>query len=232
MKKTLSSFMGCFASLAMTIALATSCGNPQPTHVIFETTMGNLDFVLYEETPLHKANFIEHVNAGDWDGMTFNRVIKDFMIQGGISDREYETNPKYTEVERSSYSVPGEFRLEDGIYHRKGVLGAGRADDDINPEQSSYQMQIYVTWGRVFDDAMIDSVQARLDRQTGGKVKLSDDMIQTYKTIGGTPHLDGQYTLFGEVAEGMDVFEKIITTPTDSLDAPLTPVVITKAYVK
>ena len=221
----------CLIAGAFTLA-ALSCGDSRETHVIFETTMGDLDFLLYEETPLHKANFIEHVGNHDYDGMTFNRVIKDFMIQGGISDTEYETNPIYTSQPRENYSVPGEFRLEDGIYHRKGVLGAGRADNDVNPTMSSYQMQIYVTWGRVFDDAGLDRTQERIDRETGGKIKLTEEMREVYKTIGGTPHLDGQYTVFGEVAEGMDVFERIINTPTDSLDAPLTPVVITRAYVK
>ncbi len=202
------------------------------TRVVFETSLGNLEFSLYDETPLHKANFISHVENGDFDGMTFNRVIKDFMIQGGISDYDYENLPQYTQAERSSYSVDPEFRFEQGIIHRKGVLGAGRADDDVNPEQSSYQMQIYVTWGKVFDDEGLDKTQERLDRQTGGKIKLTDEMREIYKTVGGTPHLDGQYTIFGELADGWDVFEKIITTPTDSQDAPLDPVIIKHAFVK
>ena len=200
------------------------------THVVFETSLGDLDFVLYDETPLHKENFLSHVEAGDFDGMTFNRVIRDFMIQGGISDSDYETLPQYTGVPRSEYSVDPEFRFEQGIIHKKGVLGAGRADDDVNPEQSSYQMQIYVTWGKVFDDAGLDKTQERLDRQTGGKIKLTEDMRTIYKTRGGTPHLDGQYTIFGELSKGWDVFESIITTPTDESDAPLTPVIIQKAY--
>lgn len=218
-----------------TILLAlmlTSCCKDKRSHVVFETTLGKLEFVLYDETPLHKENFIKHVSAHDFDGMTFNRVIKDFMIQGGISDYEYETSPKYTSVDRSTYSVDPEFRFEQGIIHRKGVLGAGRADDNINPGQSSYEMQIYVTWGKVFDEEGLDAVQARLDRQTGGRIKLTPEMREIYKTVGGTPHLDGQYTIFGEVSDGMDVFEKIINTPTDSTDAPIQDVVIVKAYQK
>ncbi|MCQ2133706.1 MAG: peptidylprolyl isomerase [Bacteroidales bacterium] len=197
--------------------------------VTFETSMGDMTFLLYNETPRHKDNFLSHVSKGDFDGMTFNRVIKDFMIQGGISDTDYETLPQYTSVPREEYSVDPEFRFEQGIIHRKGVLGAGRADDDVNPGQSSYQMQIYVTWGKVFDDEGLDRTQERLDRQTGGRIKLTDEMREVYKTVGGTPHLDGQYTIFGEIVEGWDVFENIINTQTDSSDAPLVPVVIRKA---
>ena len=103
---------------------------------------------------------------------------------------------------------------------------------DVNPEQRSSAMQFYIVWGRVFDDDGLDHEQERLDQRTGGRVKLTPEMREEYKTIGGTPHLDGQYTVFGEVVSGLDVVDAIQHVETDENDRPLHDVRILRAYLK
>ena len=130
------------------------------------------------------------------------------------------------------YTVPAEFRLEEGIFHRRGTLAGARESDDVNPEQRSSAMQFYIVWGRVFNDPGLDLVQERLDRQTNGRVKLTPEMRKVYKTVGGTPHLDGQYTVFGEVVSGLDVVDAIQHVATDENDRPIQDVRILRAYIK
>lgn len=197
-----------------------------------ETTMGTIELKLYNETPLHRDNFIKIAKAGQFDSLLFHRVIKDFMIQGGDPDSKHAEPGVLLGDGDLDYMVPAEFRLEQGIYHKRGVLAAAREGDDVNPEQSSSAMQFYITWGRVFDEEGIEEQQKRLDQRTGGKVKLTDEMKHTYMTTGGTPHLDGQYTVFGEVLSGMDVVDAIQNVDTDENDRPLKDVRIIKVTVR
>lgn len=158
--------------------------------------------------------------------------IKDFMIQGGDPDSKNAAPGMMLGEGDRPYKVPAEFRIADGIFHRRGVLAAAREGDDVNPERASSAMQFYIVWGQVFDDEWLDRIQARLDMYTDSTVKLTQEMREVYKTIGGTPHLDGQYTVFGEVISGLDVVDAIQNMPTDSLDRPLQDVRILKAYLK
>lgn len=200
--------------------------------VVMETTMGTIELKLYDQTPLHRDNFISLVKEGAYDSLLFHRVIRDFMIQGGDPDSKHaEPGVMLGEGDRP-YTVPAEFRLEDGIFHRRGVLAAAREGDDVNPGQSSSAMQFYIVWGRVFDDETLDRLQERLDQRTGGRIKLTPGMREAYKTQGGTPHLDGQYTVFGEVTKGMEVVDAIQQVATDENDRPLEDVRILKAYLK
>ena len=224
-----------FAGFALLIALmmlaAVSCQKKKEV-VVMETTEGTIVLKLYDQTPLHRDNFRSLVAEGAFDSLLFHRVIQDFMIQGGDPDSKYaEPGVLLGEGDRD-YTVPAEFRLEDGIFHRRGVLAGAREGDDVNPEQRSSAMQFYIVWGKIFDDAGLDKVQERLDNRTGGRVKLTPEMREVYKTVGGTPHLDGQYTVFGEVVSGLDVVDAIQRVPTDENDRPLTDVRILKAYLQ
>ena len=224
-----------FAGFALLVAImmlaAVSCQKKEEV-VVMETTEGTIVLKLYDQTPLHRDNFRSLVAEGAFDSLLFHRVIQDFMIQGGDPDSKYaEPGVLLGEGDRD-YTVPAEFRLEDGIFHRRGVLAGAREGDDVNPEQRSSAMQFYIVWGKIFDDAGLDKVQERLDNRTGGRVKLTPEMREVYKTVGGTPHLDGQYTVFGEVVSGLDVVDAIQRVPTDENDRPLTDVRIIKAYLQ
>ena len=193
-----------------------------------ETTLGNIELKLYNETPLHRDNFISLVKEHAYDSLLFHRVIPNFMIQGGDPDsKNAEPGAMLGEGDRP-YTVPAEFRLDKGIFHRRGVLAAAREGDDVNPEQRSSAMQFYIVWGRVFDDERLDRLQERL----AGKVTFTPEMRETYNTVGGTPHLDGQYTVFGEVISGLDVVDAIQNVATDENDRPLDDVRIIRAYLK
>ena len=197
-----------------------------------ETTMGNIELKLYNETPLHRDNFISLVKESAYDSLLFHRVIRDFMIQGGDPDSKNAEPGALLGEGDLPYTIPSEFRLNKGIFHRRGVLAAAREGDDVNPEQRSSAMQFYIVWGRVFDDESLDRLQERLDQFTGGKVKLTPQMREAYRTVGGTPHLDGQYTVFGEVVSGLEVVEAIQNVATDHNDRPLDDIRIIRAYLK
>lgn len=201
-------------------------------HVVMETTMGTIELKLYDETPLHRDNFIQLVKENAFDSLLFHRVIQDFMIQGGDPDSKYAAPGAVLGDGDRPYTLPAEFRLEQGIYHRRGVIASAREGDDVNPEQRSSAMQFYIVWGRIFDDAGLDKVQERLDQRTGGRVRLTPEMREVYKTVGGTPHLDGQYTVWGEVVNGLDVVDAIQRVPTDTNDRPLEDVRILRTYLK
>ena len=209
-----------------------SACNKKEDHVVLETTMGTIELKLYDATPLHRDNFRNLVREGAYDSLLFHRVIKDFMIQGGDPDSKNAAPGSLLGDGDKPYTVPAEFRLDEGIFHRRGVLAAAREGDDVNPEQRSSAMQFYIVWGRVFDEAGLDQIQERLDRRTGGRVKLTPEMREVYKTTGGTPHLDGQYTVFGEVVSGLDVVDAIQQVATDDNDRPLEDVRIIRAYLK
>ena len=194
--------------------------------------MGTIEVMLYNQSPQHRDNFLSLVEEGAYDSLLFHRVIKDFMIQGGDPESRNAVKGQLLGDGDRPYTLPAEFRLEEGIYHRRGALAAAREGDDVNPEQRSSAMQFYIVWGRVFDDERLDYIQQRMDEFTGGKVKYTEEMRESYKTVGGTPHLDGMYTVFGEVVSGLDVVDAIQQVATDDNDRPLDDVRILKAYVK
>lgn len=219
------------ASLLAGVLCLSAC-NEKEEHVVLETTMGTIELKLYDATPLHRDNFRNLVREGAYDSLLFHRVIKDFMIQGGDPDSKNAAPGMLLGEGDKPYTVPAEFRLDEGIFHRRGVLAAAREGDDVNPEQRSSAMQFYIVWGRVFDEAGLDQIQERLDRRTSGRVKLTPEMREVYKMTGGTPHLDGQYTVFGEVVSGLDVVDAIQQVATDDNDRPLEDVRIIRAYLK
>ena len=217
-------------SFLLVFILLLPCSAQERAEVLLETTEGNIRIELYNETPLHRDNFMKLVKMQVYDSLLFHRVIKDFMIQGGDLNSKHAQPGQRLGTGDLDYTIEPEFRLPQ-IFHRRGVVAAAREPDEVNPEQRSGACQFYIVWGRVFDDVNIGRVQERLDATTHGKVQLTPEMIEVYKTVGGTPHLDGQYTVFGEVTEGLAVVDKIQQAATDRFNRPYNDVRIIKATI-
>lgn len=211
-------------------AVASYSQDAQRYRVLMETNAGNITLELYDETPLHRDNFVKLVKNGFYDGVLFHRVIKDFMIQGGDPDSRNAVAGQELGNGEEKYRIPAEICFPK-IYHKRGALAAAREPDYANPQRESSACQFYIVYGQVFNDPMLERVQQRISQNTDGTVVLTDEQREVYKTVGGTPHLDGQYTVFGEVVEGMDVVEKIQAVATDSNDRPLDDVRIIRATV-
>ena len=194
---------------------ASKCSANKETVVVIKTSMGTIKAKLYNDTPQHRDNFIKLVNEGWYNGSPFHRVIKDFMIQGG-QNADGRLDPGYT--------VPAEFK--DNHFHKKGALAAARQPDQVNPKKASSGSQFYIVQGKVYDDKWLDMFENR-----SGKV-LSAKQRQAYKTVGGTPHLDGDYTVFGEVTEGLDVVDKIAAVKTGRMDVPVEAVTIISVTIE
>ena len=220
-----------FIAIIMALTLnANAQDNNKCKEVLLETTAGNIRLKLYNETPLHRDNFIKLVNLHVYDSLLFHRVIKDFMIQCGDPKSKDAKPGDFLGEGDLDWTVEQELRLPQ-LYHRRGVLAAAREPDSDNPYRESSACHFYLAWGKTFTDAELDKMQQRLDTLYGYRVKITPEMRETYKTIGGIPHLDGGYTVFGEIAEGLDVLEKIQQTATDENDRPLEDVRILKATV-
>jgi len=174
------------------------------------TEYGKMTAVLYNETPLHRDNFVKLVKEGWFNNSPFHRVINKFMIQGG-QNADGRLDP--------GYKVPAEFVAAK--YHKKGALAAARQADQVNPEKASSGSQFYIVQGGPVTAQALEVSGAR----TG--VKYTPDQIKTYTSVGGTPHLDGGYTVFGEVIEGLDVIDKIAAVKTGPGDVPVKPVTMT-----
>ena len=210
-----------------------ACGSAMAqdrAEVEFQTSEGNIRIALFNETPQHRDNFMKLVRMEFYDSLLFHRVIKDFMIQGGDLHSKHAAPGKMLGEGELDYTIEPEFRLPQ-IYHRRGVIASARESDRVNPERRSGAAQFYIVWGKVYDDKRLAKVQERLDSATNGQVKLTPEMIETYKTVGGTPHLDGQYTVFGEVTQGLDIVERIMQVETDKNDRPLNDVRILKVKI-
>ena len=222
--------------LAAVAFVACSHQTPAPKRVALETTVGKIVVELSDLTPLHRDNFVALAEEGYFDSLLFHRVIENFMIQGGdprtrtISGREFDANGPETGDPRYWEEIDAEINFPT-LYHRRGALAAAREGDMVNPLRRSSRTQFYIVWGRTFTDEQLDAQQQRISRSTQGKVILPDSIREVYKTIGGTPHLDGQYTVFGHVVEGLEIVDAIQRTQTDSLDRPVEDVRILKATV-
>ena len=190
------------------------CAQTSTTEVLLETTMGNIRIALYDETPQHRDNFLKLTKMGSYDSLLFHRVIKDFMVQSGDIFSKNAKPGQLLGMGDYDYTQESEFRLPK-IFHRRGVVAAAREGDEKNPERRSGASQFYIVWGKIYDDRRLDYTQMKLDSITNGEVQLTPEMREVYKTIGGTPHLDGQYTVFGEVTEGLDLIEKMQLVETD-----------------
>ena len=191
--------------------------------VLLQTNYGNITVRLSDSTPLHRDNFLKLVKVGFYDSVLFHRVIKNFMIQSGDPDSKHAAAGQPLGNGGPSYRVPADFRAT--LFHKKGVIAAARDD---NPEKASSGGQFYIVLGKVFTNAGLDSVETF--RLKGRKIPAAQREV--YTTIGGTPHLDQNYTVFGEVVKGLDVVDKIASVETSKgmdRDRPIEDVRIIKA---
>ena len=216
--------------LAFALMVCSAKGQTSTSEVLLETTAGNIRIALFDETPQHRDNFLKLIQEQVYDSLLFHRVIKDFMIQAGDLHSKHAQPGQRLGSGDFNYPVEAEFRLPK-IFHRRGMVAMAREGDRVNPEQRSSACQFYIVWGRVYNDAGLVKVQERLDRTTQGRVQLTPEMQEVYKTVGGVPHLDGQYTVFGEVVEGLDVVDRIQQSATDEYDRPLKDIRILRATV-
>ena len=195
--------------LILCIFLGMAAQAQNETKVLIKTTMGDITVMLYDDTPLHRDNFIKLVNEGWYNGSPFHRVIKDFMIQGGQNaDGRLDPN----------YKIPAE--IKSNHFHKKGALAAARQADQVNPQKMSSGSQFYIVQGQVWNETQLNMFESRYSKVFNAKQR------QTYQSIGGTPHLDGDYTVFGEVVEGLDVVDRIAAVKTGYMDVPVDPVTI------
>jgi cyclophilin family peptidyl-prolyl cis-trans isomerase len=193
--------------------------------VLIQTSMGDMLIRLSDSTPLHRDNFIKLVKQHYYDSVLFHRVINNFMIQGGDPDSKNAPAGKPLGEGGPSYTVPAEIRTS--LFHKKGVIAAARQGDNVNPQKASNGSQFYITQGKKFTDGALDTLETY--RLNGRKIPA--DQREAYKTVGGTPHLDQGYTVFGEVVDGLDVIDKIAAVPTSKSadrDRPLENVMIVK----
>ncbi len=212
---------------AIPLLLSAQAENGPRRRMTMETSKGTIRIELYNETPLHRDNFIRLAKEGFYDGLLFHRVISSFMIQGGDPASRNAEKGARLGASADTATIPAEIRFPT-LFHKRGALCAAREGDNGNPQRASSASQFYIVYGTRFNDEMLDQVQARLDRTTQGTVKLTDDVREAYKAKGGTPHLDGQYTVFGEVTEGMDVVKEIQWADTDENDRPIEDIQIIK----
>lgn len=199
-----------FLFLCLCAAFCFNACNSGPTYAIIETDYGNMKVLLYDSTPRHKENFVKLAKEGFYDDLLFHRIISGFMIQGG--DPESRNAPAGVSLGNGGpgYTLDHEI----GSPHFKGTLAAARQSDFVNPEKKSSGSQFYVVQGRPVNDQFLDQIEQRMG------IKYNEAQRKKYKEVGGTPNLDNEYTVFGEVVEGMEVIDKIAAVPTGAADRP------------
>ena len=235
------------------------------------TSEGRMVFELYNDTPLHRDNFLKLVNDKTYEGLLFHRVIKNFMIQGGDPDSKSAAPGQRLGSGDVGYTLPAEF-VYPTYFHKRGVLSAARQGDQVNPERRSSGCQFYIVWGDVYTPQQLQQFEARQNQARGQQIfdqlaqqhvdsiramyarndqqglmalqnklaaetdarlkeepgfRFTEEQTAAYTSVGGTPHLDGQYTVFGEVVSGLEVVGRIQEVATDSSDRPLEDVKMT-----
>lgn len=215
--------------LSLLLCLTLSAKKEKQTRVEMLTSKGVIVLKLYNETPIHRDNFIKLVKEGYYNDLLFHRVIEDFMIQGGDPDSRDAAPGKLLGEGGPDYTLPAEIKFPQ-IYHKRGVLAAAREGDMTNPQRRSSASQFYIVWGKTFSRDEIDKIADHVKRTTGQT--MPDDIKAYYMHHGGTPHLDGAYTVFGEVVKGIEVVNAIQQVATDRNDRPLEDIKILRAKIK
>ena len=190
--------------------------------LLIRTDSGDMVLRLYDSTPLHRDNFLKLVRSHYYEGISFHRIIAGFMIQAG--DEKTRSGVDTNKL-MEPYTLPAEF--VSSYFHKKGVLAAARMGDNVNPKKESSGVQFYIVQGRLHTDQSLDSVETY--RLNGRKLPMAHREV--YKTTGGSPHLDQNYTIFGEMVRGFDVLDKIAGTKTtgkEGGDKPLSAIRIQK----
>ncbi len=218
------------AALCSTAVMAKDA--EKSTYVEIETNIGTMKVLLYNETPQHRDNFVKLVKSGFYNGLLFHRVIKDFMAQGGDPNSRDCTADARLGSGGLDYTLPAEINFP-ALYHKRGALAAARLGDAANPTRASSACQFYIVQGKKYGDAELNEIERYIGRAIGkpGQFKYSDEQRRQYKMFGGTPHLDGQYTVFGELVEGFAVLDKICALETNADDRPVQDVVIVRMRV-
>ena len=256
--------------LVLTLSAMVSAGYTQSRRVIIETTFGDVVVELYDDTPLHRDNFIKLVESGFYDELIFHRVINEFMIQGGDPESKGAPAEKHLGQGGPGYTIDAEI-VYPKYFHKKGVLAAARTGDQVNPERKSSGSQFYIVQGKVYSEEEVDMLEQNAAQRTAQAIvnrfaqphietfvklqaagdaegmqnlqaqimqeaateleaarnfRLSPQIREAYTTVGGTPHLDDAYTVFGEVVEGMEVIDKIAAVETNPSNRPLTDVIM------
>lgn len=226
----MTNFRRIFSVFLLTFATLSLAAQTPGVRIEFTTTMGNFTVVLFKETPEHAANFEKLVREGFYTNLLFHRTIRNFMVQGGDPDSRQAQPYQPLGEGGLPYTLPLELALP-GIYHHRGALAAARLGDDENPERRSSSTQFYIVWGKTFAPSELSAVKHRLAETTGRTDIITPAMAADYEKRGGAPHLDGQYTVFGEVVEGLDVIGKMHRVKTDDNDRPLEDIRILSAKV-
>jgi cyclophilin family peptidyl-prolyl cis-trans isomerase len=264
----------------LAIAAISSCSfsqnkpAPEGPIVLIKTKYGDMKVVLYNQTPLHRDNFMKLTKERVFDSLIFHRVIKSFMVQGGDPNSKHATQDQHLGDGDLNYTVPAE--IIPGIIHKKGVIAAARNGDEENPERRSSATQFYLAQGKVYKLDDVPSIEQNLNSRASeslflkmksdkidtlmlfqmarnkegydkllekmkqnatrhfdqNPVRLTKQQIETYTTLGGIPHLDGAYTVFGEVLEGLAVIDSIAAQPTGKGDRPLENIRMTIEVIK
>lgn len=226
MMKKISFLVIFFAAMLLSsaqVATNQKVNKAKGTMIEMVTSQGKITLRLYDETPLHRDNFLKLVENHTYDGLLFHRVIKNFMVQAG-DPKSRDAKPGQPLGDGTlGYTVPAEFRPE--LIHKRGALCAARQGDQVNPKKASSATQFYIVQGQVWDDKTLDMMEQRFGK------KFTAEQRKVYTTMGGTPHLDGDYTVFGEVVDGMEVVNKISDLPCDRMDRPVEDVKIISVKV-
>lgn len=218
--------------LTLIMAVSVSAQDLSKAAVVrISTNYGTMTVALYNETPLHRDNFLNLVKKGFYDGTLFHRVIRDFMIQAGDPQSKDSTFVGHLGSGDLGYTIPAEINFPT-LFHKKGALAAARQGDNVNPERQSSSCQFYIVQGRTMEDSELNMLEQRLQLMYSDPTfHFTDAQRLHYKSFGGTPHLDGGYTVFGEVIKGFEVIDKIAAAEVDENDRPTTPVKIIEATV-
>ena len=205
----------------------------QSHQVKLETTAGNIVLTLYDDTPRHRDNFLKLVGEQFYDSLLFHRVIKSFMIQGGDPTSRHAESGAMLGNGSLDYTIESEFFDVEGHLlhpHQRGAVAMAREGDRSNPERRSGGCQFYIVWGRTYSTQQLYQIGDKVEEQTDHRVKMTEELLELYRKTGGAPHLDGQYTVFAEVTEGLDVVERIQQVMVDDYDRPIDDVRILRAY--